>query len=49
MLRVSDLTKRYKTGDQALRGVSFDVPAGPVGLAASSNDAPVQPVRFFVS
>ena len=30
MLRVSSLTKRYKTGDEALRGVSFDVPAGQV-------------------
>ncbi len=37
MLRVSDLSKRYKTGDEALRGVSFDVPAGQVvGLIGPS-------------
>jgi phosphonate transport system ATP-binding protein len=30
MLRVSSLSKRYKGGDEALRGVSFDVPAGQV-------------------
>ena len=30
MLRVSSLTKRYKTGDEALRGVSFELPAGEV-------------------
>jgi phosphonate transport system ATP-binding protein len=30
MLRVSDLSKHYKTGDEALRGVSFEVPAGQV-------------------
>lgn len=30
MLRVSSLFKRYKTGDEALRGVSFDLPAGQV-------------------
>ena len=30
MLRVSNLSKRYKTGDEALRGVSFEVPAGQV-------------------
>lgn len=30
MLRVSSLSKRYKTGDEALRGVSFDLPAGQV-------------------
>lgn len=30
MLRVSSLSKRYKGGDDALRGVSFDVPAGEV-------------------
>jgi len=37
MLRVSDLSKRYKTGDHALHGVSFDVPAGQVvGLIGPS-------------
>lgn len=30
MLRVSSLSKRYKGGDEALRGVSFDIPAGQV-------------------
>ena len=30
MLRVSSLSKRYKTGDEALHGVSFDLPAGQV-------------------
>ena len=30
MLRVSSLSKRYKGGDEALRGVSFEVPAGQV-------------------
>jgi phosphonate transport system ATP-binding protein len=37
MLRVDSLTKRYRTGDKALRGVSFDVPAGQVvGLIGPS-------------
>ena len=37
MLRVSSLSKRYKTGDEALNGVSFDVPAGQVvGLIGPS-------------
>jgi phosphonate transport system ATP-binding protein len=37
MLRVSDLSKRYKTGDEALKGVSFEVPAGQVvGLIGPS-------------
>ncbi|MDJ0514118.1 MAG: phosphonate ABC transporter ATP-binding protein [Methyloceanibacter sp.] len=30
MLRVSSLSKRYKGGEDALRGVTFDVPAGQV-------------------
>lgn len=30
MLRVSSLSKRYKGGDEALRGVSFHIPAGQV-------------------
>jgi phosphonate transport system ATP-binding protein len=37
MLRIESLTKRYKTGDKALNGVSFDVPAGAVvGLIGPS-------------
>jgi len=37
MLRVSSLSKRYRTGDHALNGVSFDVPAGQVvGLIGPS-------------
>jgi phosphonate transport system ATP-binding protein len=37
MLRIESLTKRYKTGDKALNGVSFDVPAGQVvGLIGPS-------------
>ena len=30
MLRINGLTKRYRTGDLALRGVSFEVPDGQV-------------------
>ncbi|MGJ3262325.1 MAG: phosphonate ABC transporter ATP-binding protein [Salinarimonas sp.] len=37
MLRVEGLTKRYKTGDQALTTVSFEVPSGQVlGLIGPS-------------
>ena len=37
MLRVEGLTKQYKTGDRALKGVSFEVPAGQVlGLIGPS-------------
>jgi phosphonate transport system ATP-binding protein len=37
MLRVEDLTKRYRTGDKALNGVAFAVPAGEVvGLIGPS-------------
>lgn len=37
MLRIESLSKRYKTGDKALHGVSFDVPAGQVvGLIGPS-------------
>lgn len=37
MLRVEELRKRYKTGDEALKGVSFSVPAGElVGLIGPS-------------
>jgi phosphonate transport system ATP-binding protein len=37
MLRIESLTKRYRTGDTALNGVSFDVPAGEVvGLIGPS-------------
>ncbi|MBB3810008.1 phosphonate ABC transporter ATP-binding protein [Pseudochelatococcus contaminans] len=37
MLRVSDLTKTYKTGDKALKGVNFTIPAGQVvGLIGPS-------------
>ncbi len=30
LLRIAELTKRYPTGDEALRGVSLEVPAGCV-------------------
>lgn len=37
MLRVEELRKRYRTGDEALKGVSFSVPAGQVvGLIGPS-------------
>jgi phosphonate transport system ATP-binding protein len=37
MLRIRDLTKRYKTGDHALKGVTFDVTPGEVvGLIGPS-------------
>ena len=37
MLRVEDLTKRYRTGDHALKGVTFEVPSGQVvGLIGPS-------------
>ena len=37
MLRITDLAKRYRTGDEALRGVTFEVPAGQVvGLIGPS-------------
>ena len=37
MLRIADLTKRYRTGDLALNGVSFSVPSGEVvGLIGPS-------------
>ncbi|MGH6734694.1 MAG: phosphonate ABC transporter ATP-binding protein [Methyloceanibacter sp.] len=37
MLRVESLTKQYRTGDKALSGVSFDMPAGQVvGLIGPS-------------
>ncbi|MBO0333976.1 phosphonate ABC transporter ATP-binding protein [Sneathiella sp. CAU 1612] len=37
MLRVENLRKRYRTGDEALKGVSFSVPAGEVvGLIGPS-------------
>lgn len=37
MLRVTDLAKRYRTGDEALKGVTFEVPAGQVvGLIGPS-------------
>ena len=37
MLRVDNLRKRYRTGDEALKGVSFSVPAGEVvGLIGPS-------------
>ena len=38
MLRIDDLTKRYKTGDAALGGVSFAVGAG-----APSSSRPARP------
>jgi phosphonate transport system ATP-binding protein len=37
VLRIADLTKRYRTGDLALNGVSFSVPSGEVvGLIGPS-------------
>jgi phosphonate transport system ATP-binding protein len=30
MLRIEDLVKRYPTGDEALRGVSLEVPEGQI-------------------
>jgi phosphonate transport system ATP-binding protein len=37
MLRIDNLRKRYRTGDEALKGVSFTVPSGQiVGLIGSS-------------
>ena len=30
MLRIKDLTKRYRTGDLALNGIDLDVPEGEV-------------------
>ncbi|MGE0613559.1 MAG: phosphonate ABC transporter ATP-binding protein [Hyphomicrobiales bacterium] len=37
MLRVEELRKKYRTGDEALKGVSFSVPAGQVvGLIGPS-------------
>jgi len=37
MLKISNLAKTYKTGDRALKGVSFEVPAGQVmGLIGPS-------------
>ena len=37
MLRIEDLRKRYRTGDEALKGVSFTVPSGQlVGLIGPS-------------
>lgn len=37
MLRIENLRKRYRTGDEALKGVSFSVPAGEVvGLIGPS-------------
>jgi phosphonate transport system ATP-binding protein len=37
MLRIDSLRKRYRTGDEALKGVSFDVPSGQlVGLIGPS-------------
>ena len=37
MLRIENLRKRYRTGDEALKGVSFTVPSGQlVGLIGPS-------------
>jgi len=37
MLRIESLTKHYRTGDKALNGITFDVPAGEVvGLIGPS-------------
>lgn len=37
MLRVSNLTKTYRTGDKALKGINFEIPAGQVvGLIGPS-------------
>ena len=30
MLRIENLHKRYRTGDEALKGVSFTVPSGQI-------------------
>ena len=44
MLRLEGLSKRYRTGDHALKGVSLDIPDGQVmaliGPSGMSSDTP---------
>ncbi len=52
MLRVSDLSKRYKTGDEALQGISFDVPArqvvGLIGPSGSGKSTLIRAINRLV-
>jgi len=50
MLRITDLSKRYKTGDDALKSVSLDVPDGQVlGLIGPSGAGKSTLIRCVVA